>query len=44
MSDVFLMYGITIVVFVMFGAILFVLGSEQEEMIKGSKVQRKKNK
>jgi hypothetical protein len=44
MSDVFLMYGITIVVFVMFSAILFVLGSEQEEIIKGSKVQRKKNK
>jgi hypothetical protein len=41
MSDVFLMYGITIVVFVMFSAILFVLGSEQEER---SKVQRKKNK
>ncbi|MGI0032422.1 MAG: hypothetical protein ACRD97_04020 [Nitrososphaeraceae archaeon] len=44
MSDVFLMYGITIVVFVMFTAILFVLGSEQEEIIKGSKFQRKKNK
>jgi hypothetical protein len=44
MSDVFLMYGITIVVFVMFTAILFVLGSEQEERIKGSKIQRKKNK